>query len=403
MKKVVALLVVVAILAIVAGVLVTQPLTTPAPRPAEKIYVGYAFCLTGPFAGPAEDGIKGIRDYIRIVNERGGVNGREIVLLIEDNEYKPETTIRIFTRWKEQYKLSAFVTCGTHVVAAIYQMVAEARIPYSDTSMAGPFADARKYPWYFPAPLGSYTDHYRAFLKWFKDKWAGPRAPRLAIVWETKAFAPLVKPGVESYAKDLGYEVMVEVVEIGSTSALEQMQRIKAYNADVVATMLPPAETALVLRTAREVGLKAEFVNFLYSIYWEPLVERLGPLAEGTYFGAPFVPWGYDVPGMKDLLEAHRRFHPDDRHTTQYVSGWISAMVLVEALRRAGDDLSGENVRRAWESITNFDTKGLTPPLGFTPMDHRSTTTIWIWKIEGGKFVRVAEVTLPRDDGYLGK
>ncbi|MDW8041573.1 MAG: ABC transporter substrate-binding protein [Nitrososphaerota archaeon] len=388
---------------VVVALLGTQLLAPPTPRTPEKIYIGFTICLTGAFAGPAEDAAKGARDYVRLVNERGGVNGREVVLLEEDNEYKPETTIRIFNRLKEQYKMSALYTCGTHVVAAIYQMVAEARIPYTDPSMAGPFADASKYPWYFPAPLGSYTDHYRAFLKWHKDRWTEARAPRLAIVWESRAFAPLVKPGVEEYAKSLGYQVTTEVVDIGSASALEQMQRIKTFGADVVAILLPPAETALTLRTAREIGLNAVFVGFFYSIFWEPLVERLGPLAEGVYVGAPIVPWGFDVPGMRDLQDAHRRFHPDDRHTTMYVYGWVHMMTIIEALRRSGNDLSGENVKRNWESITNLDTKGLTPPISYTPTDHRSTTTIWIWRIEGGKFVRVAEVTLPRNDGFLGK
>jgi len=410
MKKsaIIAVVVIVIIVAAIGAYFATLPPTPPPPPPPkkpEKIYYGAAICLTGAFAGPAADADLGLRDAIRYVNEQGGIEGVPIELVHEDNEYKPETTIKIFTKWKEQYPLSILHTCGSHVVAALYPLISEAKIPYTDPSMQGTWANASKYPWYFLPPSASYTDQYRAFLKWFKDNWTEERAPRCAIIWETKAFGLLIKPSVEDYAKYLGYEVTDEVVEICSTSAYEQISRLKAWKPDVICVMVPPSETAVVLKNATELGLKAEWCLFYYSFFWEPLVKLLGPLAEGKYVGSSMVPWGYNCSAMKLLMELNEKWHPGNR-TSMYIYGWVHTMVNLEAIRislKTFGDVDGEHVRKAFEMIKDFDTGGLTPPITYTEKDHRGTTTVWVWVCKDGKFVKVAEVTFPRDDPWFGR
>ena len=395
--------IVLTIIVIVAAYYLHKP--APAKLP-EKIYIGAAMCQTGAFAAPAKHTFAAMRDYWELVNKRGGINGIPVVFLEADNEYKAETTVTIVTEWLAEYPLSVVITCGTHAVAALYPTMRDAGIPYTDPSLAGAWGNATKYPWYFLPPFSSYTDHYRAFLKWFKDGWTEARNPKLAIVWETKTMGPLTKPGVASYAEYIGYDVHDEVVEIGSTEAYAQIERIKDWGADVVATIVPPSETVVVLKNAAERSLEAEFVGFYYSFFWEPLIAIFGPLAEGKYGSSNSIPWGYDVPGMADIIEAQVQCHPGKWYnSTMYVYGWVHSMIIEEALKRAAEagDLSGEGVKAAWETIEDFDTGGLTPPVTYTSKDHRGTTTVWVWKVESGKFVKVAQVILPREDPWFGK
>ena len=394
------------IIVIVAAVAVYYIYYKPPPaKLPEKIYIGAAICLTGPWAGPAADASKGIRDYWTLVNERGGIDGIPVELLEADNEYDPDTTLTVVIGWLADHDLSAIFTCGTHVVAALYPTMEDAKIPYTDPSMAGAWANASEYPYYFLPPFSSYTDHFRAYLKWFNDTWTEERAPKLAIIWETKAFGWMVEPGVESYAEYLGYEVTTEVAEIGSTDVSPQLARIQGWGPDVIATIEAPSETGLILGTAAAMGIDAEFVNFYYAFFWEPLLGIYGAIAEGKYVGGCSVPYGYDVPGMADLIAANDRFHPGETRNSMYVYGWVHSMIVEEALKRAAEagDLSGDGVKAAWESISNFDTGGLTPPVTYTSEDHRGTTTVWVWKVEGGQYVRVAEETFPRDDAWFGK
>jgi branched-chain amino acid transport system substrate-binding protein len=66
---------------------------------------------------------------------------------------------------------------------------------------------------------------------------------------------------------------------------------------------------------------------------------------------------------------------------SNFVQGYVNAMVLVEALRKAGPNPSGEKIRDAMNNIRNFDTKGLTPPLSFGPDKHKGSNGVKLYRI----------------------
>lgn len=406
-KIVVGVAIVIIIIAAIAGYLafIAPP---PAPPKPEKIYVGMALCLTGPWAAPAKDAYEGLMSFFKMVNEEyGGVKGIPIEVIVEDNEYKPDVSIKIFTKWRETYELSFLITCGSHVVAALYPLVEEAKIPYTDPSAQGIWANASRYPWYFNAPIGSYTDQQRAVLKWFKEtQFKEARAPRLAIVYETKAFGKPIMASAKEYAEYLGYEVHTEVVEIGATSAYEQVERIKAFRPDLVIILEPPKETAIVIKNAIELGLKTQFAGFYYAVYYEPALKALGPLVEGILLGAPVVPFGYPAPGMDQLKAALKKYFGREDGSSMHVYGWLQALIVYKALEASLEmygDVKPEHVKDALEKI-EIDAKGLHfGPIKYTSKDHRSTTNYWIWQVKDGRWVRVGEVILPREDPWFGK
>ena len=71
-------------------------------------------------------------------------------------------------------------------------------------------------------------------------------------------------------------------------------------------------------------------------------------------------------------------------------------------IKRAGNNLSGEAVKNAMESLRNFETWGLTPPFTYTADDHRPTTKAKLYIITGGKLVPMREVEVPRNMAWLG-
>jgi len=56
-----------------------------------------------------------------------------------------------------------------------------------------------------------------------------------------------------------------------------------------------------------------------------------------------------------------------------------------------GKEVNGENIRAALETITNFDTGGVTSTLSFSPTSHKGNTALRLYKVEGGKWVSVSE------------
>jgi len=149
------------------------------------------------------------------------------------------------------------------------------------------------------------------------------------------------------------------------------------------------------------------FALFYYSIFYEPLVKAYAPIikalsARGSkvYAESSIVPLGYNVPGMRDIIDAWRTYRPNANLTSIYVYTWVHTMINYEILRRAaemGSPYDPNNLRKALESIRNFDTGGLTPPITYTSTDHRGTDVVWIWLVDPDRtppFVKVAEVNL---------
>jgi branched-chain amino acid transport system substrate-binding protein len=77
--------------------------------------------------------------------------------------------------------------------------------------------------------------------------------------------------------------------------------------------------------------------------------------------------------------------------------------VAIEAIKRAGDNLNGEGVKKALESLRDFDTWGLSQPFTYTAEDHRPTTKAKLYVIKGGKLVPMQSVEVPRNMAWLGK
>jgi branched-chain amino acid transport system substrate-binding protein len=90
---------------------------------------------------------------------------------------------------------------------------------------------------------------------------------------------------------------------------------------------------------------------------------------------------------------------------THYIRGWVSMMVLVEALKRADakGPITGESVKDALETFKDFDTGGLTPAkITFTSTDHRPFMSVNIMEMEKGKLVLKKTMDLPRKAEWLG-
>jgi len=129
-------------------------------------------------------------------------------------------------------------------------------------------------------------------------------------------------------------------------------------------------------------------------------IEEAGA-EEGTLVMAGSPVYGQKVPGMKQLMAITK----NEPQVTHYIRGYVSMMVLTEALKRADKQgkITGESVKTALESLKDFDTHGLTPEkITFSATDHRPHTTVNILEFQKGKLVLKKSITLPRKAEWLG-
>jgi branched-chain amino acid transport system substrate-binding protein len=194
-----------------------------------------------------------------------------------------------------------------------------------------------------------------------------------------------------------------EVLPPNFQDATSQLLNMKAKGADYAYINVTTTGVSLILKGAKALGLPTKFGSNPYG-FSEQLPAVAKESAEGVTGVVPHAPYGADVPGMKALVDFHKANHPNDTHDALYVRGWSSVLVWSEALRRAdkAGKLTGEGVRAAAETLKDFDTGGLAPPITYTSTDHRPSTKTPIYQVQKGKLVKVAEYDMPRRPDWLG-
>lgn len=369
---------------------------------AETIKVGGLWDLTGVTADVGKPFADGVQDAIASINEKGGINGKKIELLNVDYAYKIPQANATYKKFVEQDKVVMINGWGTGDTEALKDIISKDKIPYFSASFSGHLTDPSKTPYNFFVGA-SYSDQIRGFLQYVKKDFKGKGAPKVAFIYPNHGFGKAPIEAGRQYAKELGIELVHEEVIPASfqdvTSNLLNMQK---KNPDYAYVQTTVSWCAVLLKDAKKLGIKTTFFMGNYCMS-EPLPSLAKEAAEGVYGMTTNVPYGANVPGMKQILDWNKK-HPAKSPDSMYVRGWAYGLTWAEGLKIADKkkQLNGEGVKNALESMKNFDTGGLLPPITYTSTDHRPTTKTTVYVIKGGKMTRVEDMEIPRKKEYLG-
>jgi branched-chain amino acid transport system substrate-binding protein len=387
-----------ALLAALASVLIAGP------AGAQEIKVGGLFDLTGITSDVGKPYAQGVQDAVAVVNAAGGINGKKVKLVSVDYSYKIPEAVAAYKRMVNDEKVIMINGWGTGDTLALKDFVNKEKVPYFSASFAGDLTDPAKTPYnFFVAP--SYSDELRAWLTWVKEDWKDKsRNPKVAFFYGDNAYGKAPMEAGRRFCKENGIDLVDEEILPGSfQDATSQLLNMKQKGADYAYVNVTTTWLAVLLKDAKKLGLTTKFGSNPYG-FSETLPAVAKEAAEGVTGVVPHVPWGENVPGMKALLDFHQKNHPNDQHDLLYVRGWTYVMVWSEALRRAdkAGQLNGEGVKKATETLRNFDVGGLTGNLTYTPTDHRPNTRTKVYIVKGGKLVFLKEYEMPRRPDGLG-
>jgi branched-chain amino acid transport system substrate-binding protein len=371
---------------------------------AQEIRVGGLFDLTGITSDVGKPYAQGVQDGVAALNAKGGINGKKIRLISVDYGYKIPEAVSAYKRLVTDEKVVMINGWGTGDTLALRDFVNKDKIPYFSASFAGDLTDPSKTPYnFFVAP--SYSDQIRAWLSWVKTDWKDKsRNPKVAFFYGDNAYGRAPIEAGRRFCKETGIDLVDEEILPGSfQDATSQLLNMKSKGADYAYVNVTTTWISIVLKNAKALGLKTKFGSNPYG-FSEALPAVAKEAAEGVTGVVPHVPYGENVPGMKAMIDYHKANHPNDTHDALYVRGWSYVQVWAEALRRAdkAGQLTGEGVKKAAETLKDFDIGGLTAPVSYSPTDHRPSTKTPIYQIKGGKLVKIAEFDMPRKPEWLG-
>jgi branched-chain amino acid transport system substrate-binding protein len=325
---------------------------------AEDIVFGASMPLSGvfAFAGIAID--QGIKDYLGILNEGGGVKGRKVRYVAEDTAYKVDQSMAAFKRITSQNKVSLYYADSTGFAKTVNpELERNGNILMTGASFGKEFSDSQKYGMQFMVGP-DYSEMVGILLQYIaKTK---PRA-KVALVYSDTEFGRDPVEAARVGMKQLGLELATEIVTApGSVDVSAEV--VKLRRADPDYTIFHGYVSAPIpefINQAKSLGMKSQFMGTFWTMD-SATVMRMGPNADG-FMGVMPYRYYYDTEGKSPMLERIRKLRPEYQ-TTGYIQGFLAAMLLTEAARRtleAGNPLTGKNMKIALSSIRNFDTGGL--------------------------------------------
>jgi len=329
--------------------------TTPLP-PSAPILLGQSAPLSGPSGTLGREFASGAQSLFRKVNASGGIHGRSIRLIQLDDRYEPALTQANATRLIEQDRVFAlFGTVGTPTTKTVLPLLKQRGVPLVApvTGAALLRKPGNNRVFHLRASYAEEAEHIVDFLA--QAGWT-----RIALVTQNDAFGEDVRRSLLASLKRRG------ITPVTSTTVQRNSDQTGAQ-ADLVASKRPDAVVAI-----STYGTVASLVRELNRRQSHPQVMTVSFVGTGGLLQAlpngkangigvtqvvPF-PWDGRIPVVRDYQRAMRQDAPDARFSHLSLEGYIAAQVVVEALRRAGPQLSRARFEQALESMNPYDLGG---------------------------------------------
>lgn len=358
---------------------------------------------TAPYSGPASSfGVYGHAQqaYFRMVNDRGGVNGRKVNLISLDNGYVPAKALeqtRILVESENVFAIAGFL--GTSPNTAVQKYLNGKQVPNLFlTSGADRFNDPKDFPWIVPFyPL--YAAQTAAFGRYIlKTK---PDA-KIAVQYLNDDLGRDFLRGLKKGLGDRAASMIVREIahELGEPSIDSQVVDCKASGADVFVQ----------LTTAK---FAAQGIRKVAALDWHPLhivnsnctsvggtlapagLDKAKGLISAWWELDPAAASNADRPAVKDYKAFIAKYLPSislDDQTA--VPAYNNAYMIERVLERCGNDLTRENLLRQATSL-----KGIRPPLYMddigvfnSPTDYRAIHNLRMMQFDGKEWRPMGEL-----------
>ena len=350
---------------------------------ANRILLGQAAVFSGPAAQLGIQMRNGIKAYFDHVNAHGGVYGRKLDLVSEDDHYEPAVAPAASKKLIEQQQVFALLGyVGTPTGVAHLPVITQAKVP-----LVGMFTGAEA----LRTPLNRYVFHVRASYydetEKIVEQVVSTGGKRISVFYQNDAYGEAGRKGTEIALTKRGMKIFSSgTVERNTLKVEEAVKTINSTEPDAIVMVGAYAACAEFIKQMRKAGSGATFYNVSF-VGSKALADALGVEGSGVAVSqvVPF-PWGSAVPVVKEYQELARKAGFTD-YNFSAMEGFLTAKVMVEGLRRAGKNPTREGLVDALEQMHDVDLGGFY--VSYSPNNHAGSRFVDLTIIgRNGKFLR---------------
>ena len=353
-----------------------------------EVVLGAHTDLSGPVAIWGVGSMNGARMRFEEANEAGGVHGRQIRFVVEDTQYQIPRAIQAANKLINRDRIFAMVLgLGTPTNNAVLTQLLKAGIPNlfpltGARTMVEPLHDLKF------TQRGIYYDEIRAGVKYFLEE-AGKQAP--CVIYQDTDYGQEILEGAEDQLIEMGRELVgVSAHKPTESEFTASIIRLRNAGCDVVFMGTIHRDTILILEAARKMAFDVVFVGN-NAAYGQVIAEQESGSGEGYHAFVHMAKLYKDDNLSPDIIDWWNRY--EARFGVEpgipAMEGYRAADLVVEALDRAGPDLTRDSFLAGIESITDYtDLFGYRVQFG--PGDHKGVSESVLSVVENGRWKTLA-------------
>ena len=357
----------------------------------EPIKIGVTQPLTGAFAASGNYVAQGAKMAEEAINASGGVLGRKIELVIEDNKSNPTEAVATAEKLISKDKVPVLMGAWSSTLTlAIMPKLMEYEVPMLvETSSSGKITTSGN-PYIFRISPTSEMEAkaFAGMVKRFGIKKADFLATNNDFgLGASQEFSQMLK----------GQDVQVGTIETMDPKATDfsaQLAKIKASGGDTLFVTTAVEQITLILKQAKEQQLKARIITTGGSNSPDQLIQQAGEAANGSYHLVFFTPWFPEAVKNADIA---KKFVADWKARnynvgglTEGFRGWDGIHTIVEGIRVAGKAEPKAITQALWK----VKVKGINGDIHFIKQgpagkeSAQNVPSVYVVRIDNGKVVK---------------
>jgi len=356
-----------------------------------------------PYSGPASAyGVIGKTEaaYFNKINAEGGINGRKINFISQDDGYSPPKTVEQARKLVESDEvLLIFNSLGTPPNSAIQKYMNTKKVPQLFVATgATKWNDPKEFPW----TMGwqpNYQSESQIYAKYILKNY--PDA-KIAILYQNddygKDYVKGLKDGLGAKAEQM--IIAEEAYEVTQPTIESSIVKLKTLGATVFFDVTTPKFAAQAIKKMGEVEWKP--VHFLNNVsisigaVMKPAGFENGQgIISSIYLKDPTDPQWKDDPAVKAWNVFLDKYYPEaNRADASVMYAYIVAQGLEHVLKNCGNDLTRENIMKQAASMKNFEPAGLLPgvKVNTSATDFAPLSQLQLMRFKGESWERFGDV-----------
>jgi branched-chain amino acid transport system substrate-binding protein len=326
------------------------------------------FSGPGKYAGPPL--AMGAETYIKYINDKGGVHGRKIKLVVEDNGIMPNTTLAAAKKviFKDEIFAIGF-NLGSSGSSAIIPLSEENQVVLMPHGANKRFYNPGN-KWVFVPYATQFNMGSRA-VEFILEQ--NPKA-RIGMIYQDDDYGRDGLAGARAAAKFMKVKLVQEApYKIGTIDMSPQMRMMKEANVDWILAWTYLPQTGGIMKEKAKMNWDVKVIGANTTAYRQ-IFPILGELADGYMAVTPYVPWEDTPKRTQDILQKYgvlEKVATSPFPAPLFFGSWTYFAAMVEGLNQAGPNLTPESFIKGLEKVKNLDVGGMCPPNGMSVIFHR--------------------------------